>query len=333
MAPMRPSTPDPAGRSRGTGADHPAAERGQRLSPCAPGLLAARFAAGHGALRAHGRRAPGRAGQMMLGRAAGLLCALATAAHAQSPESLAWLKKIQEATRSLSYSGTFVYQQNGRSETSRITRYAAGDVEKLEVLDGLPREIVRDKDIVRCYLPEAKVVKVERRTPDRSFPALLPERINALARHYDIALGEERRISGFNCQAVKLTPKDNLRYGYHLYADRASGMLVGAVTVDSSGNQIEQFMFTQLAIGAVNPEMVKPRQATSGWRVEDAEAAPAQLTGWGLSSELPRFHKVVELKRRMGESKPVGQLVYSDGLAAVSVFIEPLEARREPPRT
>jgi len=269
---------------------------------------------------------------MTLGRAAVLLCALATAAHAQSPESLAWLKKIQEATRSLSYSGTFVYQQNGRSETSRITRYAAGDVEKLEVLDGLPREIVRDKDIVRCYLPEAKVVKVERRTPDRSFPALLPERINALARHYDIALGEERRISGFNCQAVKLTPKDNLRYGYHLYADRASGMLVGAVTVDSSGNQIEQFMFTQLAIGKVTPEMVRSRHDTNGWRTEDAEAAPTQLKGWTLSSELPGFHKIVELKRRM-ESKPVDQVVYSDGLAAVSVFIEPLQGRREPPRT
>jgi len=205
-------------------------------------------------------------------------------------------------------------------------------VEKLEVLDGLPRELVRTKDTVRCYLPQAKVVKVEQRTPDRTFPALLPERINALARHYDIALGEARRIAGFDCQSVSLTPKDNLRYGYHLYADRASGMLIGAVTVDSTGNQIEQFMFTQLAIGNVTPEMVKPRQTAAGWRVEDAEAAPATLAGWTLKPDLPGFQKVVELKRRM-ESKPVGQVVFSDGLAAVSVFIEPLEGRREPPRT
>jgi sigma-E factor negative regulatory protein RseB len=268
----------------------------------------------------------------MVGRAAVLLCALATVAHAQSPESLAWLKKIQEATRNLSYSGTFVYQQGKQSETSRITRLASADVEKLEVLDGLPRELVRSKDTVRCYLPQAKVVKVEQRTPDRTFPALLPERINALARHYDIALGETRRIAGFDCQSVNLTPKDNLRYGYHLYADRASGMLIGAVTVDSTGNQIEQFMFTQLAIGNVTPEMVKPRQTAAGWRVEDAEAAPATLAGWTLKPDLPGFQKVVELKRRM-ESKPVGQVVFSDGLAAVSVFIEPLEARREPPRT
>jgi sigma-E factor negative regulatory protein RseB len=109
-------------------------------------------------------------------------------------------------------------------------------------------------------------------------------------------------------------------------------MLIGAVTVDSTGNQIEQFMFTQLAIGNVTPDMVKPRQTAAGWRVEDAEAAPTTLAGWTMKPELPGFHKVVELKRRM-ESKPVGHVVFSDGLAAVSVFIEPLEGRREPPRT
>jgi sigma-E factor negative regulatory protein RseB len=269
----------------------------------------------------------------MTGWIAVVLCLVAGAAQAQSPESLAWLRKIQEATRNLSYTGTFVYQHGGRSETSRITRLASADTERLEVLDGMPRELVRTRDTVRCYLPESKVVKVERRTADRAFPALLPEKLGALAQHYDIALGETRRIGGYECKAVVLTPKDNLRYGYRLYADTASGMLVRAVTVDSAGNQIEQFMFTQLAIGHVTPEMVKSRHAASGFRVEDAEAAPTRLAGWSLSSELPGFHKVVELTRRMGESKPVGQMVYSDGLAAVSVFIEPLQARRESART
>jgi sigma-E factor negative regulatory protein RseB len=76
--------------------------------------------------------------------------------------------------------------------------------------------------------------------------------------------------------------------------------------------------------------MVKPRHPSRAWRVEDADAAPAHLEGWSVSPELPGFHKVVELKRRMGESRPVGQLVYSDGLAAVSVFIEPLQGAHEP---
>jgi sigma-E factor negative regulatory protein RseB len=260
------------------------------------------------------------------------------AAQAQSPETLSWLRKIHEATQRLSYTGTFVYQNGNRSETSRITRYvdASGDIEKLEIMDGVPREIVRTKDTVRCYLPDSRVVKVEKRLSsraEREFPALVPERITALARHYDISLGETQRIAGYDCRAVLLTPKDNLRYGYKLYADAASGMLLRAVTVDSEGNEVEKFSFTQLAIGNVTRDMVKPRHAVRAWRVDDAGAEPARLAGWGLAAELPGFRKVTELKRRLGESRPVGQMVYSDGLAAVSVFIEPLEGRREPPST
>ena len=271
---------------------------------------------------------------MIAGVLGAVLVLGAGVAQAQSPETLTWLRKINEATQRLSYTGTFVYQNGARSETSRITRFVdpSGDIEKLEVMDGLPREIVRTKDTVRCYLPESRVVKVDRRT-DRSFPALLPERITALARHYDISLGETRRIAGFDCQSVVLTPKDNLRYGYKLYADAGSGMLMRAVTVDPDGQTVEQFTFTQLTLGRVTRDMVKPRHAVKAWRVEDAEAAPTRLAGWRLASELPGFHKVTELKRRLGESRPVGQMVYSDGLAAVSVFIEPLEGRLDPVRT
>jgi sigma-E factor negative regulatory protein RseB len=255
--------------------------------------------------------------------------ALAGAAQAQSPDTLAWLNKIQDASRRLSYTGTFVYQQGGRTETSRITRLADGDVERLEVLDGMPREIVRTRDTLRCYLPQSNVVKVERRTPNRSFPAVLPERVGPLNEHYEISLGEKQRVGGFECQAVVLTPKDSLRYGYRLYADVHSGMLVRAMTVDAAGKMVEQFTFTQLTIGRVTPDMVKPRHYSRTWRVEDADAVPARLEGWSVKPELPGFQKVVEVKRRMGESRPVGQLVYSDGLAAVSVFIEPLQAGQE----
>ena len=271
----------------------------------------------------------------MIQRLFGAALALAVgAAQAQSPETLSWLRKIHEATQRLSYTGTFVYQNGMRSETSRITRYvdAAGDIEKLEVMDGVPREIVRTRDTVRCYLPESRVVKVDRRT-ERGFPALVPERIMALARHYDLTLGETRRIAGYDCQAVVLSPKDNLRYGYRLYADIGSGMLLRAVTLDPEGNEVENFTFTQLSLGNVTRDMVKPRHAVRDWRVENTGAELARLDGWGLAAELPGFRKITELKRRLGESRPVGQMVYSDGLAAVSVFIEPLEARRDPTRT
>jgi sigma-E factor negative regulatory protein RseB len=264
------------------------------------------------------------------------LCALGPAlVHAQSAETLGWLRKMHDATQKLSYTGTFVYQNGPRSETSRITRYvdASGDIERLEVLDGMPREIVRTKDTVRCYLPGLRIVKVDRRT-ERDFPALLPERITALARHYTIELGERQRIANHDCQAVVLTPRDNLRYGYRLYADVNSGMLLRAVTIDASGEPVETFSFTELRIGGVTRNMVRTRHSPrDDWREEDSHAAPAQLAGWGLSSELPGFQKIVELKRRLGESRSAAQMVYSDGLAAVSVFIESLEGRSDPVRT
>jgi sigma-E factor negative regulatory protein RseB len=250
-------------------------------------------------------------------------------ASAPSTAVLGWLRKMEDASRRLSYTGTFVYQQGGRTETSRITRLAGSDTERLEVLDGMPREIVRTRDTLRCYLPESRVVKVERRTGDRSFPRLLPQQVGILTEHYDIDLGEKRRVGGFECQAVVLKPKDDLRYGYRLYADVNTGMLVRATTVDAEGRMVEQFTFTELRIGPVNADMVKPRHASRAWRIEDADATPAHLDGWRVNPELPGFRKVGELKRRMGESRPVGQLVYSDGLAAVSVFIEPLRGGRE----
>jgi sigma-E factor negative regulatory protein RseB len=249
-------------------------------------------------------------------------------AYAQSPDALSWLRKMHQATQRLSYVGTFVYQNADRTETSRITRYAAGDIEKLEVMNGVPREIVRSRDTVRCYLPDSRVVKVDRRV-DRDFPAMLPEQISALARHYDISLGETQRIAGLECQTIVLQPKDNLRYGYRLHADVKSGMLMRADTIDAAGQSVETLMFTQFTPGNVTRDMVRPRHEGKNWRIQDAGAAPAQLAGWGLTSELPGFHKVTQLKRRLGESRAAGQMVFSDGLAAVSVFIEPLENRRD----
>jgi sigma-E factor negative regulatory protein RseB len=265
---------------------------------------------------------------------AGLAVLGPAVAHGQSAETLSWLRKMHDATQKLAYRGTFVYQNGPRSETSRITRFvdASGDIEKLEVLDGMPREIVRTKDTVRCYLPGARLVKVDRRT-ERDFPALLPERITALARHYEITLSETRRIADYDCQEIALRPKDSLRYGYRLCADAKTGMLLSAVTLDAADERVEQFTFTQLNIGPVSRDMVRSRFASRDWRVEDSAAVPAHLAGWGLSSELPGFRKIIELKRRLGESRSAGQVVYSDGLAAVSVFIESLEGRSDPVRT
>src|SRR3954462_15915898 len=135
-----------------------------------------------------------------------LVAGLAQAQASSSPEALDWLRKVPEATPTLSYSGTFVYQQGGRSETSRITRFSdpAGDIEKVEVMDGVPRELVRTRDTVKCYLPDSKVVKVGRQRGARNFPALLPDGVALLGQQSDTSPGKPRRIAGLECRAVVL---------------------------------------------------------------------------------------------------------------------------------
>jgi len=266
-----------------------------------------------------------------------LLCAVAGWAQAQTtPEALDWLRKIYQATEQLSYTGTFVYQQGDRSETSRIAHLAgeSGGTEKLEVLDGTPREILRTRDEIRCYLPESRTVKVDHRSDPRAFPALLPEQVSGLAEYYLITVGETRRIAGFDCQAIVLTPKDDLRYGYKLWADARTGMLLKARTFNSDGHTVEQFTFTQLDIGKVSPERLRPPRQAKDWHVERAGVTPTDLSraGWRVGAELPGFRKIVEIRRMLRDAQPVSQMVYSDGLAAVSVFIEPLNGRAEAPR-
>jgi len=265
-----------------------------------------------------------------------IVASLAGAARAQAPaaaDDMSLLGRIYQATEKLSYTGTFVYQQGDRVETSRISRVygPAGELEKIEVLDGPRREILRTRDTIKCFLPESQIIKVEKRVDQRAFPAMLPDKFAELAQHYTVSRGEPARIAGYDCESVVLTPKDDLRYGYKLWADTATGMLLRTRTFNARGETVEQFSFTQLAIGNVPRERLKPLRAARNWRVEHASLAPANLAGagWTLGAELPGFRKIFELTRHLGESRPVNQVVFSDGLAAVSVFIEPLAGRAE----
>ena len=260
-------------------------------------------------------------------------------ARAQSEpagDAMGWLQRIYAATERLSYTGTFVYQHGERVETSRITRIvdASGVHERLETLDGAPREILRVNEQVTCYLPQTMTVKVERQVDTRPFPAMRADP-REIALYYNVRKGGSERIAGHDCQAIVLEPKDNLRYGHKLWADVNSGMLVKAKTFNEKGEAIEQFAFTQLQVGGrIDREQVKSRFAGKGrdWRIESNDMVAADLArhGWLLKSLPAGYRKITEMKRNVGASVDVGHIVVSDGLAAVSVFIEALGEKAAP---
>lgn len=263
-----------------------------------------------------------------------------SAAIAQTDASaLQWLQRIYAASEKLSYTGTFVYQQGQRVETSRIAHVAdaSGPRERLETLDGVPREIVRTGDEVVCYLPNSQTVKIDKQPGRRPFPAILSEQLKDVSENYTVRKGEVERVGGYSCQILFLEPKDRMRYGHRLWADVGTGMLLKAKTFNEKNEMLEQFTFTQIKIGgAVSRDQLKPRyfRQSKEWRVEDSGATRANLaeSGWTIRSKPPGFRTVAELMRTVGGTEGVGHIVLSDGLAAISVFIEPATSKRPTPQ-
>lgn len=252
-------------------------------------------------------------------------------------DGVTWLKKMATASRQLNYSGTFVYRHAAHNETSRIVHYvnqAGGEFEKMETLDGSAREVIRTNDQVICYLPETKTVLIEKRGK-RRFPALVPEKLTGVADNYVISVTGVDRVAGHDCQVILLVPKDKMRYGHRFCAEVASGLPLRARTVNEKNELLESFAFTQLTIGGTfNRDRVRSRYAAKSkdWRVDHSAFSIAETpaeTGWVLTQQPAGFRKLTELTRSFaGRAAKVSHIVYSDGLAAVSVFIEPMSKPR-----
>jgi sigma-E factor negative regulatory protein RseB len=272
-----------------------------------------------------------RSKPLLLALVGGLACA--GGAYAAEPmDATAWLRKIAQASRQINYAGTFVYQHGRQVETSHIAHWAdaGGDHEKLETLDGPPREIIRTNDNVTCYLPDTKTVVVSKRH-GRQFPGLLPEHLAGIAENYVVRKGDTDRVAGAECQMIMLEPKDDLRYGHRFCAELASGLLLRARVYREKGEMVESFAFTQLVLGsAVTKDMLKSKYAAKSqdWRVDRTALERSDVagdSGWVLKNQLQGFRKITEIRRAIpGRPATVSHIVYSDGLAAISVFIEPM---------
>ena len=252
-------------------------------------------------------------------------------------DGMAWLKKMSAASRQLNYSGTFVYRYATQTETSRIVHYvnqAGGEFEKMETLDGPAREVIRTNDQVICYLPETKTVLIEKRGK-RRFPALVPEQLTGATDNYNISVTGTDRVAGHACRVIVLVPRDKARYGHRFCAEINSGLPLRARTLNEKNEPLESFAFTELKIGgSFNRDRVRSRYSTKSkdWRVDLSAFSVAEadaVTGWVLTRQPAGFRKLTEMTRSFaGRTFKVSHIVYSDGMAAVSVFIEPMPRTR-----
>lgn len=264
-----------------------------------------------------------------------LTCLIAALAGAAEPaaddvaaqQAVAVLQKIQAAARTLDYAGVYTYQQGQAMMSSRIVHMVdgTGERERIELLDGEPREYVRYNDESHCLIPSKKVVLVEDRRGDR-FPGLLLGDSSNLSTFYQIhTSGSHYRVAGRECQFIELVPRDNARYGYRLCADTETHLLLKVQVMGSHG-MIDQTAFNTLSLGEhVSPEGLETGLKTDGWKVVQSAMTPVDLSkkGWRIPYP-PGYQPVMQAVRTMKHGRQVSQLVLADGLAAVSIFIEPL---------
>ena len=288
------------------------------------------------------------------GTGAGALCAPGPGASAPSravanetvaaaSEVRAWLMRIHEAASHRNFQGTFVVSGGGAVSSARIAHFCEGpnQYERSESLDGQTRHVYRRNDLVHTVWPTARVALVEQRTLLASFPALLQAGDDRIVDFYNVRPDGVERVAGHEANVLLVKPKDAFRYGYRLWADQASGLLLRADVLGERGEVMETSAFSEVTIGVKpQPETVLlPMNRLDGYRVlrPVLTATRLEAEGWTLRQPAPGFRQVSCVKRPLdgpgpadkdGVEPQVLQTIYSDGLTYVSVFIEPFNARR-----
>jgi len=264
----------------------------------------------------------------------GLLLAVFNVSAVELQASLGWLKIVAFAGHQTDYSGIFVYQYGNRVEISRITHVIEpdGEYEKLESLDGPKREIIRHHGQVWCYINH-KMVQMDSKPPQiRSrFADLLPEQLSVLNTNYQANEVGMERVAGYNTQAILFWPKDRLRYAHKIWVHTDTGLLLKASVLGEKNQVVEQYAFTQLQLGGnidrswINKGTSADNQGSDPIKPPEKDKGDIPLSSDWVVSMLPAgFKKTMEIQRPMhGRHAPVTQMVFSDGLSAISIFIEP----------
>src|SRR3979409_41343 len=268
-----------------------------------------------------------------------LAMVVATAVAAEEPTQ--WLERMNQALTTRNYDGTFSHWHGGKVEMLRIIhRVQDGAVaERLVSLDGSGREFIRSGLDVACYLPDKKTVLVERRPADESLLGGFPAVNQQTASFYDIRELERTRLNRRDTHLITVTPKDEFRYGYRLWIDESTGMPLKTQLCAGRGRFVEQIGFASLTLSSRIPDSAfKPEVSTEGFQWLRNASAPSKEPPenaslvWNALKLPPGFKMAARSAQVLpGSTDPVSHLVFSDGLASVSVFVEMETKTKEAP--
>ena len=274
-----------------------------------------------------------------------------TAEQEQSRKLFKMLNRISDADSSRFYRGTFIMVKPGELSAMRVThgRDDDGTWESLESLTGESRTVVRQQGKVISVYPSRELVTIRHTDAPDSLHFTLPEDVDKLSRFYSMKQRDDDRVADRPAMVIDLIPDDEYRYGYRYWVDKETGMLLRCDLVDENRTVVEQMMFTSLDYLPVSPDydftlnayqQFRRQQIVDGSSTVDGKLVP-EADPWVVSN-LPDGFVLAETAMRNAHDAIGGQaeaspdtvdtdepellhMVYSDGLASVSVFIENFE--------
>ena len=243
------------------------------------------------------------------------------------------INEMFSASRELNYDGIFVYRRGNRIDAMRLIHKADanGERERMVSLTGYAREVIRDGKSVTCIFPDNQAVMVEKSRPQKLLTAQLPEPIEKIANYYEFSVTGRDRVAGRATWVVNIVPKDGYRYGYQLWIDEDTKLLLKSELKDDSGWPVEQILFTQLdVVEDIPDQLLEPAISGSGYTryVGTSDDIPVHAGDgeWRVTWMPAGFEMSDHEKQAMvANDMPVDHMVYTDGLAIVSVFVEKLE--------
>jgi sigma-E factor negative regulatory protein RseB len=247
-----------------------------------------------------------------------------------------WLTRMHEASRQRAYQGTLVVSAGATMSASRIWHVCDGSqqMERVETLTGAPRTTIRRNSDVVTFAPDSKTAWVEKRESLGLFPEMLRMPGNAIPDHYDVRETGTDRVAGHQADRLEIVPRDALRFGYRIWAEQKTGLVMKMQTLGEQGAVMEQVAFSELDLNApVRMDALKRQMGdTRGYEIHKStmKKTTAEAEGWRLKEVVPGFASMsCHTRGAPGAAEPASmQWVFSDGLASVSLFVEALDPQR-----
>ena len=264
----------------------------------------------------------------------GLLC-VGSAAIAQDVTPQQWLERMSNAVQSTNYEGTVIRLQNDAVEALKVVHVVRDGVvhEKLVTQEGNGLEIIRTGNEVHCILPDEQSVLVEEWNDQGALFSTLPSNGIRFGSEYDVSIVREERVAGRRAVLLAIRPHDEFRFGHRLWLDTETGFPLQTKLLGDDGEPIEQVKFADIRIDQhIDASALAPSMSTENFRFFNQPQRTISHdidASWDSKALPPGFRAVSAHTEKVdGDDAPVTHILYSDGLANVSVFIEPLSDKR-----